>query len=185
MRNSRLNPTVNSGSMADIAFLLLIFFLVTSMIPNDKGIAGKLPPICPPGIDCSADILPQNLMQIFLNENGELLVNNNVTSIFSLKELVMEFVDNNGDGSCTYCNGQGLANSSDNPTKAIVSLTTDRFTPYSEFIAVQDELMKAYVELRKNYIKQNFNKELADLTEKEFATVRNAYPFLILESEIK
>jgi biopolymer transport protein ExbD len=171
--------------MADIAFLLLIFFLVTSMIPNDKGISRKLPPPCPPGIECSADILPRNLFQIFLNEQGELLVNNNLTPISELGQLLLEFIDNNGDGSCSYCNGKGSSTASDNPSKAVISLSTDRLTPYAEFIAVHDEITQAYVLLRKNYATQIFRKELDLLTELEFEQLRKAYPFLISEAELK
>lgn len=117
MRNS-IMPTVNTGSMADIAFLLLIFFLVTSMIPNDKGIARDLPQPCPPGADCNIPLKKNNIFTISVNEKGEIMVNKTITPIENLKDELKHFIDNNADQSCIYCSGERLAEASDNPKKA-------------------------------------------------------------------
>jgi len=185
MRTRRNTPSVNAGSMADIAFLLLIFFLVTTTIAKDQGIARKLPKKCPVGQDCTSPLKERNVLRLYLNEKGQLLVNDNITPIEELGEELRLFIDNNGDGSCSYCTGESLESSSENPTKAVISLSTDRFTPYFQFIAVQDELTKAYLELRENYAQRIFEKDPSELTESEMEEIKLAYPFLISEAEIK
>ncbi len=171
--------------MADIAFLLLIFFLVTSMIPNDKGIARKLPQKCPPGTICDTDIAVRNLFQIYLNETGELLVNNQLTPIDMMGTKLVAFIDNNGSNSCHYCTGAQLATSSEHPNKAVISLSTHRLTPYSEFIRVHDEITKAYNELRTNYMTTILKKEEDQLTTDDLHEIKEAYPFLISEAVLK
>lgn len=170
--------------MADIAFLLLIFFLVTTTIPNDKGIARKLPRKCelPP---CEVDTYERNIIRIALNKNGELMVNNDLSRIEDLKDMLIEFIDNNGDQSCDYCTGNGFEDASDNPRKAIISLSSDRESSYKDFIAIQAELTAAYYELRERFIKNNFGKELASLSADELQQAKDAYPLLISEAEIQ
>ena len=185
MRRSRLMPEVNAGSMADIAFLLLIFFLVTAAIPKDKGINRKLPAECPPGIICNIDIHENNLLRIVINSNNQIMVNNDIIKIEALKDVTKQFIDNNKDGSCNYCNGQKYEEASDNPSKAVISLQNDRNTSYNQFIAVQDELTKALFELRKDYAKKTYNKLPEDLTAEELKQVKTAYPFILSEAETK
>ena len=185
MRTQRNAPRVNAGSMADIAFLLLIFFLVTTTIARDKGIARKLPRKCPPGINCSIDINDRNIMRLYLNETGELLVNDDVTDLTELRSLIKNFIDNNGDGSCEYCHGLQLIGSSENPSVAVISLNTDRLTPYREFISLQDEISQAYFELRRDYALNIFKKEPSELSDSEMFQVKEAYPFLLSEADIK
>ena len=100
-RKSKL-PELNTGSMADIAFLLLIFFLVTATIPNIKGINRKLSRMCPFGQICDASINERNILRIQLNANDELFINENMTALSEVNELVMNFIENNGDTSCNY-----------------------------------------------------------------------------------
>ncbi|WNH12336.1 ExbD/TolR family protein [Thalassobellus suaedae] len=185
MRQSRLMPEVNAGSMADIAFLLLIFFLVTAAIPKDKGINRKLPAECPPGVICDSKIKEHNLLRIVLNSNNDIMVENDIIAIEDLKDITKQFLDNNKDGSCDYCSGQKFEDASDNPTKAVISLQNDRNTSYNQFIAVQDELTKALFELRKDYAKKRFNKFPEDLSAEELKQVKAAYPFILSEAETK
>ncbi|MBG42397.1 MAG: biopolymer transporter ExbD [Aequorivita sp.] len=180
MRNST-TPSVNAGSMADIAFLLLIFFLVTSMIPNDKGIAQNLPQACPPGADCNIPIKKNNLFTINVNQKGEIMANSEITNIKDLKEKLKDFIDNNADKSCLYCKGAQLEAASDNPTKASISLSIHREAPYQSFITVQDEIAKAYFELRETYVAEVLKKDVSKITEKELKKVQEAYPFRIIE----
>ena len=107
MKNSRHSsmPQVNAGSMADIAFLLLIFFLVTAVIPNDVGIFRVLPEPCPIGEICESQIKKRNMLEVSVNSNNELFVENEVVSIDDLKSITKGFLDNNGDKTCDYCNG--------------------------------------------------------------------------------
>jgi len=140
-------PEVNAGSMADIAFLLLIFFLVTTTIETDAGLDRMLPPMEPPENDVV--IKQKNIFQVSINKNGQLLADGDLTQLKDLREKAKGFLENNGDGSCTYC-GQGKKDpaSSDNPTKAIISLKNDRETKYGTYITVQNELVGAYNDLR-------------------------------------
>jgi len=142
----RSAPEVNAGSMADIAFLLLIFFLVTTTIEKDSGLNRKLPPI---EEDIEPPIIKQrNIFTVLLNGKDQLLVEEELMEIKDLRAAAFEFLDNNGDGTCTYCQGPKNASSSDNPDKAIISLKNDRETSYATYISVQNELVAAYNVLR-------------------------------------
>ena len=141
----RSAPEVNAGSMADIAFLLLIFFLVTTTIEKDSGINRKLPPmeeIDPPIIK------QKNIFTVLLNGKDQLLVEDELMDITNLRDEAVKFLDNNGDGSCSYCFGKKDPKSSDNPEKAIISLKNERETTYAAYISVQNELVAAYNILR-------------------------------------
>ena len=142
----RAAPEVNAGSMADIAFLLLIFFLVTTTIEKDSGITRKLPPI----EESEEDVIikQKNIFTVLINKNDQLLVEDEVMEIKSLRQAAVEFLDNNGDGSCSFCQGKKDGSSSDNPDKAIISLANDRETSYAAYISVQNELVAAYNQLR-------------------------------------
>lgn len=140
--------------MADIAFLLLIFFLATSMIPNDKGIVRDLPQPCPPGADCNIPLKKNNIFAITVNEAGEIMANEIQMNVEDLKDGLKSFIDNNADKSCLYCKGVQHADASDNPQKASIALSIHREAPYQSFIFVQDEIAKAYFELRENYVSE-------------------------------
>lgn len=185
MRRTKLVPEVNAGSMADIAFLLLIFFLVTASIPKDYGIQRKLPKECPPNVDCSADLYERNILRIAINANNEIMVNDQLTTIEEVKDISKNFIDNNGDGTCTYCNGKQLSEASDNPTKAIISLQNTKLTNYATFISVQDELTKAYFELRNTYSINVLKKTSNNLSKEEINVLKKVYPFILSEAEVK
>ncbi len=148
----RATPEVNAGSMADIAFLLLIFFLVTTTIEKDKGIARQLPP---KQEDIPEDVIikQKNLFIVNVNRNDQLLVEEELMELKDLKQAAIDFIDNGGApaGSpehCNYCKGKRLPDSSDNPDKAVISVQNDRLTSYGMYIAVQNELVAAYNHLR-------------------------------------
>ena len=153
----RSAPEVNAGSMADIAFLLLIFFLVTTTIETDSGINRKLPPMEEQEEDIV--IKEKNIFTVVVNKNNQLLVEEALTDIAELRTLAMEFLDNGGgvgEEACSYCQGKRDPSSSDNPDKAIISLKNDRETSYKVYIAVQNELVAAYNELRnREFLKLN------------------------------
>ena len=142
----RAAPEVNAGSMADIAFLLLIFFLVTTTIPKDQGINRKLPPI----EDSEEDVIikQKNIFTVLINGKDQLLVEDELMEVKNLRAAAVKFLDNNGDNSCGYCKGDRDPASSDNPDKAIISLKNERETSYKTYITVQNELVAAYNELR-------------------------------------
>ena len=186
-RKKRGVPEINAGSMADIAFLLLIFFLVTTTMDVDTGIIRKLPPMpdenTPPPDDQKAN--KRNLFIVLVNAYDQLLVNEEPVEIDQLKEKALRFIDNNGDGTCGHCQGARSTSLSDNPEKAIVSLQNDRGTTYEMYITVQDQLAQAYTELRNRVSQQKFGIEYADLTEDQQQEVNAMYPKLISEAEPK
>jgi len=146
---ARKSPEVNAGSMADIAFLLLIFFLVTTTIETDSGINRKLPPmedvIDPPVIK------QRNIFTVVVNKNNMILVEEKLMDLSDVRKAAVKFLDNGGglgEEACDYCKGERDRSSSDNPDKAIISLKNDRETDYKVYISVQNELVAAYNELR-------------------------------------
>ena len=146
----RSAPDVNAGSMADIAFLLLIFFLVTTTIETDSGISRKLPPMQDENVEPPI-IKEKNIFQVIVNRNNELLVEDELMELEDLQEAAVAFLDNGGgvgEEACTYCQGAKDPASSDNPEKAVIMLVNDRQTEYGTYIAVQNELVAAYNELR-------------------------------------
>lgn len=147
----RATPEVNAGSMADIAFLLLIFFLVTTTIEKDKGIARQLPPKEPP-TDEPVVIKQKNLFIVNVNKSDQLLVEEKLMDVKDLRQAAIDFLDNGGNppgiDPCTYCKGKHDLESSDNPDKAIISVQNDRETSYKMYITVQNELVAAYNFLR-------------------------------------
>ena len=154
-------PEVNAGSMADIAFLLLIFFLVTTTIETDAGLDRMLPPIEPP--DTDVVIKQKNIFQVNINKDGQLLADEELIKIEDLREKAVAFLDNGGDGTCSYCKGSKNADSSDNPTKAIISLKNDRETKYGTYITVQNELVGAYNDLRNRESNRLFGRDFTDM----------------------
>ena len=146
---ARKSPEVNAGSMAVIAFLLLIFFLVTTTIETDSGINRKLPPmeelIDPPIIK------ERNIFTVVVNKNNDILVEEKPMELRDVREAAVAFLDNGGgvgEEACDYCKGERDSSSSDNPDKAIISLKNDRETDYKVYISVQNELVAAYNQLR-------------------------------------
>jgi biopolymer transport protein ExbD len=134
-KRGRSTPEMNSSSMADIAFLLLIFFLVTTTIANDKGLFLLLPPDPDQLEDLDIKIPERNLFKIQINSADNLLVENEpLMDVSQLKDMIIAFIENNGVDP----------ESSDNPQKAIVSLKTDRGTTQLKFIEVLDQIKGAY-----------------------------------------
>jgi biopolymer transport protein ExbD len=159
-------PEVNAGSMADIAFLLLIFFLVTTTIETDAGLDRMLPPIEPP--DTDVVIKQKNIFTVSINKSGQLLVEEELMSLEDLRDAAIAFLDNGGApaGSpeyCNYCQGKRDASSSDNPQKAIISLKNDRETAYKTYITVQNELVGAYNDLRNRESRRLYNRDFTDM----------------------
>lgn len=163
-KKSRPTTEVNAGSMADIAFLLLIFFLVTTTMATDKGISMQLPPKPDPN-EPPPEVKEndRNIFKIQANSKDMLLVENEpMQDITELKPMIKEFILNFGKPSETaleiyntlpptmksFVSAYGRkATSSDGPDKAIVSFKADRGTSYELFINVLDEINAAYNEV--------------------------------------
>lgn len=201
MLKKRENPEVNAGSMADIAFLLLIFFLVTTTLEPNTGIKRMLPLNKQEGT-----IYERNILRININGNNELMVDKNVIDIKNLRATTTAFLDNGGaemgtDDYCSFCKGKRLTNSSDSPNKAVVSVATHRNTDYETFIAVQNELVGAYNELRDREAKRLYatsfetlklayensknNPEVRLQLQHKIKRIQELFPMKISEAEIK
>ena len=203
----RENSEINAGSMADIAFLLLIFFLVTTTMDVDSGISRKLSE--KPPLDYKPPIIKmKNILEININRNDQLLVEDEVMQLEDIKQTTIDFLDNGGGigktvddvvGSpCDYCNGKKAENSSDHPNKAIISVQSDRGTSYGMYITVQNELLSAYTELRNIYAKTQITGKYAGRTYEELLLldakdndalkavineIKDAYPQIISDAE--
>ncbi len=159
----RSAPEVNAGSMADIAFLLLIFFLVTTTIEVDSGINSKLPPDIPPP---DVKIKQKNIFTVEISKDNQLLVEDELMQMKDLKAAALKFIDNGGgqgDIACTYCKGDKDPASSDNPGKAIVSLQNSRGTNYETFITAYDQLAGAYTILRNRLSTRLYNRTFDEM----------------------
>ena len=172
--------------MADIAFLLLIFFLVTTTMDVDTGIYKKLPPIPDENqVDDNVKVKKRNVLSILVNRNNELLVNGEVLSISQLRDKTKEFFLN-------PTNSQTLPEKAlkNVPyfgdvmvSKGLISLQNDRGTQYATYIRVQDELAAASRELKDEKAMQKWGKKYAELNEDEQAAVRKYIPVQISEAE--
>lgn len=171
-RKRRTPSEVNAGSMADIAFLLLIFFLVTTTILEDQGILVRLPPWISEPIE-STPIPPRNLLPININANGQLLVENEETEISKLREIAKEFITNPAKRS-------DLPSS---PNKAVISLRNDRGTPYHAYLSVYNEIKGAYHEVWTTMAQREFRKPYASLTTVQQRNIRKQWPQIISEAE--
>ena len=171
--NRRGLPEINAGSMADIAFLLLIFFLVTTTMDQDTGINRKLPPMPDSEQETPPEINAKNIYVVLINSNNQLLVEGEIMQISNLKAGAKQFINNNGMDP----------RSSDNPEKAIISLQNDRGTEYKTYIRVQNELAAAYTELRNDASLAKFGERYADLDKIKQKEIRQMYPQKISEAE--
>ncbi|PKH49463.1 biopolymer transporter ExbD [Tenacibaculum sp. Bg11-29] len=200
----RENPEINAGSMADIAFLLLIFFLVTTTMDVDSGIPKKLaertdaiPPI----------VKEKNIFQISINRNNQLFVENEGMELKDLKDAAIKFIDNGGGvgnpmpgkdagAACNYCKGAKDPSSSDHPNKAIIAVESDRGTEFGTYVSVQNELLKAYAELRNKLCQDKYGISFTELDKafkagarkdkalrKKVEDIKSSYPQIISDSE--
>ncbi len=166
-KKKREGAEINGSSMADIAFLLLIFFLVTTTINVDTGIGMVLPPPLDPEQE-PPPIRERNLMKILVNSQGLVLMDEEPVPITEVRDKLIEFISNPE-------NNEELAISSD---AAIVSLKTQRETPYSIYIDMLDEVMGAYKDLRDAASRSNYGvpyDALADDSPQQ-DQIRDMYP---------
>lgn len=164
-KKQREGAEVPGSSLADIAFLLLIFFLLVTTIDVDTGIGMVLPPKPEENVE-PPPVKERNMLKILVNAQGMVLMDEKPTAIPEVKEKVMDFVNNRGQDP----------ELSESPDKAIVSLKTDQQTPYSVYIDMLDEVMGAYEELRNREAQQQFGKSYDQLSESQQKVVADVYP---------
>ncbi len=182
---ARKTQEINAGSMADIAFLLLIFFLVTTTMNVDSGISRTLPPMVDNPKDDGIKVRERNILAVRVAGNDMILVGGERVGLDQVKDLAKEFALN-------------VTDSEDLPekeevdipligkfmvSKGVISLKNDRSTSYAAYLAVQNELTKAYNEMRSEYSQKQFNKDYEDLTKEERKAVHTAIPNKISEAE--
>jgi biopolymer transport protein ExbD len=179
-------PEVNSGSMADISFLLLTFFLLTSSISTDQGISRKLPP--PPDPNAiPPKIKERNVLQVLVNLNDQLLVNHEPGDIATLKDVAVKFLTNpTNDPNMSEVEDEEIgALGVVKKSKGIISLQNDRGTSYGMYIKVQNELTRAVNEIRDKLSMDKFGKKYNDLSDELQKDVGKAVPIAISEAEPK
>jgi biopolymer transport protein ExbD len=173
----RDSEEINSSSMADIAFLLLIFFLVTTTIVNEKGVRFVLPKKMEQNQE-EVDINQRNMFKVLLNSNNLLLVEGEPTTVEQLKTKTRKFLNNRGKNEAL----------SESPDKAIVSFKADRGSNFKNYLMVLDELKASYHELRAEYLQLSIDDYLAlDPTDTEenalLAQAKAEFPSTLSEAE--
>jgi len=186
-RKSRETPEINGGSMADIAFLLLIFFLVATTMDIDTGLARKLPPYNPEQQNTGDKVKERNIYVVLINQYDQLLVEGKEMDVRRLRAETKEFIVN-------PLNKEDLPEKTAREipffgevmvSKGIVSLQNDRGTSYGMYIKVQNELIAAYNEVRDEVAMQKFGKHFDDLPEDKQDAIKDYYPQVISEAEPK
>ena len=179
-------PDLNAGSMADISFLLLIFFLVTTTMDTDSGITRRLPPpVENPEMDVK--VKDRNIMNVLINKYDKLLVNGKPGDVATLKDMTKEFITprpSDEKAPEVEVKDIELIPEAVMISKGVVSLKNDRGTSYSMYISVQNELAKAFNERKDELSLRYFNQHFADLTDKDkIEAINKAVPVRISEAE--
>ncbi|NNE29822.1 MAG: biopolymer transporter ExbD [Saprospiraceae bacterium] len=172
-KRSRMTNEINAGSMADIAFLLLIFFLVATQIVEDKGILVKLPPWSDEEPDI-AKLKKRNVFSVLVNANNQLLVRGEPTRIDDLRERAKDFIMN-------PAKREDLAEA---PDVAIISLKNDRGTAYKTYLEVYNELKGAYNELWNDESMARYGEAYSnDLDYAKRKAIQKKIPLVLSEAE--
>ena len=190
MGKKRKTPGINGSSSADIAFMLLIFFLITTSMDTDKGLARRLPPPVPKDQKKNEEMnkKKRNILVVLINSNNQILCNNEFIDIKQLREKVRNFIENpyndehmpeKTEVDVPFFGKQMVTKNH------VISLQNDRGTEYQAYIDVQNELAAAYNELRDEVSRKKFGKAFADLDEDQQKAVQMIYPQKISEAEPK
>jgi len=181
-------PEIPSASLADIAFMLLIFFLVTTTMDVDSGLERRLPQwVDPEQLDDDQQIKERNVFVVLVNRNNDLLVEGEYADIDNLRERAKEFMANPYNEEdlpekepiqVPYF-GEAMV------TKGVISLRNDLDTQYGTYIAVQNELVAAINELRDELARERFGKPYNELEGDKQDAIRDIYPSKISEAEPK
>lgn len=171
VKKRRAAPSIESSSMADMAFLLLVFFLVSTTIKEDAGILVRLPP---PTLDnTTTEIVQRNLCQIHINASDELRVRKVEMEVGELKEFLMEFIMNPE-------RKEDLARS---PNKAVISLMNHKSTSYTRYIDVYNEIKAAYNSLRNQRCKEQYGISYEFASLKQRRSIADQIPQIISEAD--
>jgi len=187
--SKRKVPEINSSSTADIAFLLLVFFLMTTTMAVNKGLSRRLPPPVPADQKTEdLKVKERNVFVVLINSENQLLVQNEYTDVRNLKDKAKEFILNANDDpnlpekqpvDVEYFGTVMVTKDH------VISLQNDRGTSYSKYIEVQNELVAAYNELRNDLSQQKWAKNYDELDEDQQKAVQKILPQKISEAEPK
>ena len=190
MGNARKTPEVRADSQADIAFLLLIFFLVATTMNSDKGLSRVLPPLPPEDVKVEdAKVKERNVLLVFVNAAGQLMAGDESMDISGLKDKAKEFILNPMDDENLPEKKETEIDLGDGSkwvypvSEGVVSLQTTRDTSYEVYIMVQNELSRAFNEVRDQVAMQKFGSVFEDLTEDQRTAITKAVPQKISEAE--
>lgn len=182
---ARKVPEINAGSMADISFLLLIFFLVTTTMDVDSGIVRRLPPMPEENVP-PPDVKTRNIFNVLVNKNDRLFINKGWGDIRTLRADTKEFLANpQNREDLPEKKVETIPFLGEYPiSKGIISLKNDRGTSYDMYIQVQNELTAAVNELRDELSRQKFGKPFNELDDQDLVTaIQKAIPMSISEAE--
>lgn len=183
--NKKKTPEVNAGSMADIAFLLLIFFLVATTMNVDSGINRTLPPWVDEENQDAPPIKERNILKVFVSAYDQLMVQGEQIHISELKDKAKEFMLNPYDDP-NLPEKETVTNDilgSHVVSKGVISLKADRSTTYNTYVMVQNELSRAFNEIRDELSIEKFGKPVAELTDDQRKAVNEAIKLSISEAE--
>ena len=185
-KRNRKVTGINASSTADIAFMLLIFFLITTSMDTDRGLARRLPPP-PENKEQKDDIIvkERNVLQVRLNKDDQLMVGGEWSDIKQLREKAKEFIANpNDDPNMPEKHAKNIPFFGDVmiTEKHVISVQNDVGTSYEAYLQVQNELVAAYNELRSELAKSKFGKEYAECSEEEKDAIMDYYPQKISEA---
>ena len=185
---ARKTPGLNTQSTADIAFLLLCYFLMTSTMDQQSGLQRRLPPM-PDQNQKTEDtkVNKRNIIIVKINSSDRLFAGDQLLDVSQLTDKIKEFITNpNNDPNLPEREMKNIEGYGEYPvSKGVISLQNDRGTSYRAYIAVQNELVKAINEVRDDFCKQNYGKAYTFLTEDQQKIVREAIPQNISEAEPK
>jgi len=187
-RKKRKIPTVNSTSAADFAFMILLFFLLTTSMDVDQGMARRLPPPPNPNQQTEMRIRERNILKVFINTQNQILCGGEYVELRGLKDKVKAFIVNESNNDhmpekiekdIPYFGKMMVTENH------VISLQNDRGTQYQAYIDVQNELMAAYTELRDEISRRQWGRRFADLNEDQQGAVTDIFPQKISEAEPK
>lgn len=179
-------PQINSSSTADIAFLLLCYFLMTTTMGSHNGLSRRLPPMPQEGQELQNQKVNQrNIIIVRINSQDRLFAGGQPMDVSQLKDKIKEFITNpNNDANLPMKEVKDIEGFGEYPvSQAVISLQNDRSTTYNKYIEVQNLLMKAINELRDEFAFKNYGKPFANLTKEQQEIVQQAVPTQISEAE--
>ena len=185
---ARKTPEVNSSSTADMAFLLLCFFMMTTTMDQDKGLSRRLPPMPNPNDKLKdQEVNRRNIIVVRINSRDNVLAGNKViTNPSELREEIKRFIKNPyNEASLPEKKDTTIDGKKFQISKGVVSLQNDRGTSYEKYIEVQNELVGAFNELRDEESMAKFGKKFIELDEAQQEIIKEVIPQMISEAEPK